>query len=182
MRGNELRELRKQAWLEFKVTKQVSTGNGETYLAQSERPTGQFVMGELGYGAAERPCSDCFKPCTLDYTIENLDEINARNLRHLDAKDPLSVPERITSVDGDLRKHFGLGPAPVTNAAGEIVRKPSGKKMSAKEAQKALRAQLRRGGMRVVRGEYVPVEPNRLGRRAGRVEQLIADHRAKRAA
>lgn len=183
-----------RAWLEFRVTRQISTGNGESYLAQEKRPTPQFVMGELGYGANERPCGDCHKACTLDYTLNNLDSINRTNLRDLDQRDPLSVPDRITSVDGDLRQRFGLKGAPVVDAYGNAIpepsRKSSGKKMSAKEAQKALRAQLRRTGIRVVKGAFVderprtlvPMNPNGLGRRSDRADKLIAAHRARQSA
>jgi len=182
MRASEQRELNKLAYGEYKVTRQISTGNGDAFLAQSEDPPPSFIKGELGYGINERPCTDCHKPCTLDFTLANLDEINSAHLRHLNQKDPLSVPDRITSVGGDVRKHFKLGEAPTVNAYGDIVKPKKRNKMTAKEARRTLRAQARRGGLLVVKGQWVPSNPNGAGRRRDRAEKLIAAHRERQAA
>jgi hypothetical protein len=176
--------LARLAYREYKVTRQVSTGNGESFLAAGARPPAGFVMGELGFGVHERPCTDCHKPCTLDYTLNNLREINRANLRELNKRDPLSVPDRISSVDGDVREQFKL-PLPADSVGARehshSHRHKHGK-LSAADARRHLRAQARRAGIRVVRGEYVderertwlPDDPNRLGR-GGVLRRKITD-------
>jgi hypothetical protein len=179
------RALASLAYGEFKVTRQIATGNGEMFLAATAHPPGSFVQVELGFGINERPCSDCHRPCTLDYTLQNLDEINGYNLLALNNQDPLGVPERISSVRGSVRKHFKLPEPPA--ATGELTAPPrlAKHRMSAKAAKRALRAQARRAGIRVVKGQYVddrertwvPRDPNALGRRKSRTQQLINAHR-----
>lgn len=185
-------KLARLAYREFKITRQVSTGNGETFLAAGERPPGGFIMAELGFGIHERPCTDCQKPCTLDYTLANLKEINRNNLRELHKLDPFSVPDRISSIAGSVHEHFRI-PLPAATGGNPHHQQhihhvhAHRKKVSAGDARRILRAQAARAGVRVVRGQYVderpkswvPKDPNRLGRRARRAETLISEHRAR---
>jgi hypothetical protein len=189
-------KLARLAYREFKITRQISTGNGETFLAAGARAPGGFIMAELGFGLHERPCTDCHKPCTLDYTLANLDEINRNNLRDLNKRDPLAVPDRISSIPGSVREHFRLSPPPAATVANPHHQQHQHhehshrkRKLSAGEARRILRAQAARAGVRVVRGQYVderpkqwvPQDPNRLGRRARRADKLITEHRARAA-
>jgi hypothetical protein len=65
-------ELIEVAWFEYKVTRQVSTGNGEMYLAQWRVP-GVFVAKELGYGGGQGP--------SLEENLRRLPATNRRNRR-----------------------------------------------------------------------------------------------------
>jgi len=159
--------LSEAAYLEFKVTKQISTGNGETYLAQSERPPGGFVMVELGEGINERPCSDCHRPCTLGYTLGNLEEINRRNIRDGQVQDPDRFSDR-------QRERYNVPkPQPQLTAAEKADRKRHKHRRSPADDARAVRAALRRSGIRVIGGQYVderprtwmPTDPNGENRR-----------------
>jgi hypothetical protein len=119
----------RQAWLEFKIARQVSTGSGAAFLEADAFPSRQFVEVELGYGMGQRPCTDCQKPCTLDYTLSNLEELNQRN--------------RITYSQRE-------GESIETTASVER------RRQSAAKARRQLRSQLRRGGVVVHGGEYSP--------------------------
>jgi hypothetical protein len=183
MRGQQLRRLQKLAYNEFKVTRQITTGNGETYLAAGERPPAQFVREELGYGSDQRPCSDCYKPCTLDYTLNSLREINVANIRerdrNRDADDPGDdINERVREQYGVKRpqpKQQELTPE-LEAARKQIEKKHRGKKKqqrrSAADDAKRVRDHLRRAGIRMAGGKFiderprtwVPSDPNEFGR------------------
>jgi hypothetical protein len=70
--GEQHRELIRLAFEEFKVTRQLNTGNGEAYLAQWGIPD-WFVRSELGYGTGEGP--------SLEVTLRTLDRTNATRRR-----------------------------------------------------------------------------------------------------
>jgi hypothetical protein len=71
----ETRTLVRRAWREFKVTRQVSTGNGEKYLAQWRIPK-RFVLEELGYGG-HGP--------SIEETQRTLERTNAERRKVFDA-------------------------------------------------------------------------------------------------
>jgi len=73
------RRLIRAAYLEYKITKQVSTGCGEAFLAQGPRAPGGFIREELGFGAGEGP--------SLELTLNHLDTINARHRAILDMRE-----------------------------------------------------------------------------------------------
>lgn len=58
MRGDSPRSSRRtpirDLWLEYRVTRQVSTGNGGQWVAAVDRP-GWFFWRELGYGVGHGP-------------------------------------------------------------------------------------------------------------------------------
>jgi hypothetical protein len=61
----------KAHWEEYRVTRQVRTGNGDRYLAQWGRAPSWFVLNELGYGWGEGP--------SVEWTEENVDAINRQH-------------------------------------------------------------------------------------------------------
>jgi hypothetical protein len=67
-------QVKRDMWLEYRVTRQISTGNGEHYLAQWRVP-GWFAAVELGLGLCEGP--------SILYTMTHLPDINRRNNRQL---------------------------------------------------------------------------------------------------
>ena len=58
------------AYLEFKITKQISTGCGDAFLAQGSRAPAGFVREELGFGIGAGP--------SLMETLSCLETANAR--------------------------------------------------------------------------------------------------------
>jgi hypothetical protein len=67
-------QVKRDMWLEYRVTRQISTGNGEHYLAQWRIP-GWFAAVELGMGVCEGP--------SILYTMAHLPDLNRRSRKQL---------------------------------------------------------------------------------------------------
>ena len=63
------------AWLEYRVTRQISTGNGERYLASDPNPNDYFTDIECGYGSGQGP--------NLEANLHTLGRVNARHQKQL---------------------------------------------------------------------------------------------------
>ena len=118
-------QLVRAAYLEFKVTRQISTGNADAYLAQPEHPPGWFFRDELGYGPGQAP--------SLEQTQRTLKRDNERRKRQFE--DPFGELSRAARAKA--------------KASGKAAR------LSGKEHRRNWLRIARKAGVRVVRGQYV---------------------------
>lgn len=156
-----MRALNDLAYFEFNVAHQFTGGE----LAVEAKPPHGFVMYELGYGIDQRPCSDCHRPCTLDFTLHNLREINRGHIREGQKQDVERFSDRQRAQYGVERPTQQQESGKRRNGKRKHERRDFGRD------QRALRDTLRRAGIRVVKGQYVderrdwvPNNPNRFGR------------------
>lgn len=63
-------QLLTNAWAEYRVTRSLSTGNGEAFVAQEEDAPEWFMNGECGMGGPPRGCEcGARHTCRLDSTM-----------------------------------------------------------------------------------------------------------------
>ena len=93
MRTKTVTEL---AWFEYKVARQMATGNGDAYAAQWHIP-GWFVFDELGFGHGQAP--------SIVYTLLNLAKINRRHRAAVNVVEARAVVR--TKQVAVKRRHVG---------------------------------------------------------------------------
>jgi len=92
-RGCSQAQIVKAAWIEYRVTRQISTGNGERYLAQPD-PSRGFVEYELGFACAP----------SIEYTLCHLRDTNRRNRAMLQRGDDDVLAEARKRISAKQRR------------------------------------------------------------------------------